>query len=77
MSDNVGLGEISPASGQNGWVAPHRGRSPSSSTAPDSAGVGAVAFLAITSAIATWRVFMPRGWLRRLAERFEAKGSWA
>ena len=37
------------------------------------AGVGVVAFVAITSSSAIWCAFMPPGWLRRLAERFEEK----
>ena len=37
------------------------------------AGVGVVAFVAITSSSAIWCAFMPPGWLRRLAERIEAK----
>ena len=36
------------------------------------AGVGVVAFVAITSASAIWCAFMPPGWFRRLAERFDA-----
>ena len=37
------------------------------------AGVGAVAFVAITSSSAIWCAFMPPGWLRRLAERIEER----
>ena len=37
------------------------------------AGVGVVAFVAITSASAIWCAFMPPGWLRRFAERLEEK----
>jgi hypothetical protein len=36
------------------------------------AGVGVVAFVAITSASAIWCAFMPPGWFRRLAGRFDA-----
>ena len=39
------------------------------------AGVGVVAFLAITSASAIWCAFMPPSWFRRLAERFDANAA--
>jgi len=36
------------------------------------AGVGVVALVSITCASAIWCAFMPPGWLRRFAERFDA-----